>query len=83
MKRIFQILSVALITAISISLVIGTVAEFLKISFPHGLVSATTGAITAAYTAKSRSDPVNFLTKRLDCELSIISTIEYADGFSR
>ena len=54
MKRIFQILSVALITAISTSLVVGTVAEFLKVSFPHGLVSAITGAITAAYTAKSR-----------------------------
>ncbi|MCD6242698.1 hypothetical protein J7K06_03300 [Candidatus Bathyarchaeota archaeon] len=54
MKRIFQILSVALITAISISLVVSTVAEFLKVSFPQGLVSAMTAAITAVYTAKSR-----------------------------
>ena len=54
MKRIFQILSVALITAISTSLVVSTVAEFLKVSFPRGLVSAITGAITAVYTAKSR-----------------------------
>jgi len=54
MKRIFQILSVAFITAISISLVVSTIAEFLKVSSPHGLVSAMTGAITAVYTAKSR-----------------------------
>jgi len=53
-KKIFQILSVALITAISISLVVSTVAEFLKVSFPCGLVSAVTAAITAVYTAKSR-----------------------------
>ena len=52
-EKIFQILSVALITAISISLVVSTVAEFLKVNFPHGLISAMTGAITAVYTAKS------------------------------